>query len=217
MRTVDDRPLARPRSSFLTCGGQRCDDTVVAVPEPSRLPWRLVAVSTVIALSAAIGTYLLLDGDDAKVETAGIELTPEDEVPSADEAVFTTYEGEEVPLSSLDGMPTVINFFASTCTPCIKEMPAFEDVHQDLGDQVVFFGLAVQDRPEDAQALVDQTGVTYRTALDKDGSAIGALEGTLLPTTVLLDAEGEVVARHTGELEADELRTLLADELGIRS
>ena len=70
--------------------------------------------------------------------------------------------------------------------------------------------------PRTPPALVDQTGVTYPTALDQDGSVIAALgAGTVLPTTVLLDAEGAVVTTHNGELDADELRALLADDLGI--
>jgi cytochrome c biogenesis protein CcmG/thiol:disulfide interchange protein DsbE len=99
--------------------------------------------------------------------------------------------------------------------PCVTEMPDLEEVHRELGDQVTFLGLALQDRPEDALDLVERTGVTYRTAQDKDASVIAALGGTLLPTTVLLDADGEVVTVHSGQLDADDLRDLLADELGI--
>jgi cytochrome c biogenesis protein CcmG/thiol:disulfide interchange protein DsbE len=194
------------------------------VPESPRLPWRTVALSTVLALAAATTTYVLLSGDgDAQVDTgeeptATIELTPEGEVPSADEVAFVTFDDQEVPLSTLQGTPTVVNFFASTCTPCITEMPAFEEVYQELGgDQLAFLGLAVADRPDDALALVEQTGVTYPTAQDPDSAVITALGGTVLPTTVLLDADGEIVATSNGELDADELRALIADELGIPS
>jgi thiol-disulfide isomerase/thioredoxin len=172
-------------------------------------------MSTVLAMTAATGTYVLLRDDDEPAPT--VALTPQAEVPSLEDARFTTFDGEEVPLSSLRGSPTVVNFFASTCAPCVKEMPAFEEVHQSLGEQVVFLGLAVADRPEDALALVEHTGVTYRTAQDKDGSVMSAVEGTFLPTTVLLDASGDVVATHNGELDADQLRALLAEELGIPS
>lgn len=178
-----------------------------------RLPLRVIVASTVVALAAATGTYVVLDDDDAEPSANTIELTPADEDP--DGATFTTFDGEEVALSSLRGTPVVVNFFASTCVPCIEEMPALEEVHQELGDQVTFLGLAMQDRPEDALELVERTGVTYRTAQDKDASVITALGGTVLPTTVLLDAEGEVVALHNGELDAEVLRRLLADELGI--
>jgi hypothetical protein len=96
-------------------------------------------------------------------------------------------------------------------------MPDLEEVHQEIGDRITFLGLALQDRPEDALDLIERTGVTYRTAQDRDASVITALGGTVLPTTVLLDAEGQIVALHNGEIDAARLRRLIADELGIRS
>jgi thiol-disulfide isomerase/thioredoxin len=219
--TTDPRPAQR--STLPTCGSAGGGDTVVAVPESPRLPWRAVALATVLALAAATATYVLLtDDDQPQVEagaTAGtIELTPEDEVPASGEPTFLTFEGQEVPLSNLQGTPTVVNFFSSTCTPCITEMPAFEEVYQELGgEQVAFLGLAVADRAEDAMALVEQTGVTYPTAQDPETAVFTELGGSVLPTTVLLDADGEVVATHHGELDADELRAFLADELGVPS
>jgi len=174
----------------------------------------VLVLSTTLALAAATGTYALLQDDEPSV-APGVELTPSGDLAGPDEVTFTTYDGDEVALTTLRGAPTVVNFFASTCAPCVKEMPAIEEVHQTLGDQVTFLGLAVQDRPEAAQDLVDQTGVTYRTALDKDGAVLNALEGILLPTTVLLAADGEVVARHTGELTADELRALVVESFDL--
>jgi thiol-disulfide isomerase/thioredoxin len=189
------------------------------VAESSRLPWRTIAASTVIAMLAAGATVVLLS-DDADTDdgaTTAITLVPEDEVPTFDEATYTTFDGDEVPLSSVRGTPTVVNFFSSTCTPCITEMPAFEEVYQELkeGGQIDFLGLAVADRTDDAMALVDQTGVTYPTAEDNDASVITSLGGDGLPTTVLLDADGHIVSRHTGALSADELRALLAEDLGV--
>jgi thiol-disulfide isomerase/thioredoxin len=188
------------------------------VPDAPRLPLRVIALSTIVALAAATGVYALLKDDDASPAADTIQLTPADEVPDdPDAASFTTFDGDVVLLSSLRGTPVLVNFFASTCVPCVKEMPALEEVHQELGDQITFLGLAMQDRPEDALELVERTGVTYRTAQDKDASVITALGGTVLPTTVLLDADGEIVALHNGELDAGQLRRLLSDELGIRS
>jgi thiol-disulfide isomerase/thioredoxin len=168
----------------------------------------------VLALCAATATYIVLDDGDDDTPAGTIELTPDGDV-GADGVAFTTFDGAEVPLSTLRGGPTLVNFFASTCVPCVTEMPAFEEVYQEVGDEVAFLGLAVADRPEDAQALVERTGVTYPTAQDPDSAVITALGGSVLPTTVLLDADGEIVATHNGELDADELRALLADELGI--
>ncbi len=175
----------------------------------------MIALSVVLALAAAIGTYSLLRDDSRATSTSGgtLRLTPED--PAG--AFFTTFEGQKVALSSLQGTPVLVNFFASTCVPCVTEMPAFEEVHRELGHKVTFLGLAMQDRPEDAQALIARTGITYRTGQDKDASAITALGGTMLPTTVLLDADGKIVATHVGKLDADGLRSLLADKLSIHA
>ena len=187
------------------------------------LTWRTLAVSTVLALLAAAGVVVLLadDGESDPPDDAAsvVTLVPAVDVPSFDEAAYSTWDGEEVPLSSVRGTPTVVNFFASTCIPCITEMPAFEAVYQELGGAeapVDFLGMAIStDRSEDALALVESTGVTYPTGKDLDSSVAAALDVTLLPTTVFLDADGNVAASSSGELSADELKDLLADELGV--
>lgn len=184
------------------------------MPTLPRVPFRALALSTALALGASVGTYVLLRDDATGGPSANpMQLTPED----PDGATFTTFDGETIALSSLRGTPVLVNFFASTCVPCIKEMPDLEAVHQEVGDKVTFLGLALQDRPEDALDLIERTGVTYRTGQDKDASVITALGGTVLPTTVLLDARGEILATHNGQLDASDLRSLLADELGINT
>lgn len=211
--------MARPGS---TCEGTGPGGTFVGVPEVPRFGWRVLLASTALAAIAATATYLVLDGgDDDGPAVDGtvrptLQLDPEVEV-DPDAVAFTSFDGERVPLASLRGRPVVVNFFASTCVPCVTEMPAFEEVHRDVGDQVTFLGLAVQDRREAALDLVDRTGVTYRTAQDRDGAVFTALEGILLPTTVLLDADGEIVDAHAGALDAAELRAWLASELGVET
>jgi thiol-disulfide isomerase/thioredoxin len=184
-----------------------------------RLPFppRLLFLSTALALIAAIATYVVLaPGDDERGPGEDtISLAPGDTVPLAD-AAYTTFDGDEVPLLATHaGTPLVVNFFSKDCVPCIKEMPALEEVHQELGDEVAFLGLAVADRSEDAERFVERTGVTYDTARDPDGTVIAALGGFNLPTTVLLDPDGNIVEVHRGELTADELRTLVKDHLGV--
>src|SRR3546814_20090938 len=118
-----------------------------------------------LALLAAVGTYVVLDGGDDEPTAASdgsISLTPS-EGPVADDPVFKTYEGEEVAMSTLAGRPLLVNFFASTCVPCVTEMPAFEEVYKEVGEEVAFLGLRVADRPDDARDLVESTGETHAT------------------------------------------------------
>jgi peroxiredoxin len=92
-------------------------------------------------------------------------------------------------------------------------MPAFEEVHQRLGDEVAFLGLDVQDTVEDGQEFLEQMDITWDLGRDPDGTLVQRLGGVGMPTTVLIDADGIVRVIHTGELSADELQTMIDDEL----
>lgn len=190
----------------------------------TRLPWQVVLAATVLAALAAVGAYLALDSDDgASVETgqdapaATLELTPADEASTDDplDVVVAWPDGTEQAVGeTLDG-PTVVNLFASWCPPCVREMPAFEAVSQELAGQVGFVGLAIQDRTADATRIVEETGVTYRWARDAKGDFASAAGITQMPSTLFVDADGEIVEVHSGALDADELRELIASELGV--
>jgi cytochrome c biogenesis protein CcmG/thiol:disulfide interchange protein DsbE len=126
---------------------------------------------------------------------------------------FTRFDGTTAHLRDYEGKPLVVNFFASWCVPCTREMPAFQAEHQAQGDKVQFLGLAVNDRPEDAQGLIDATKVTYALGLDPKSKVITALGGAAMPTTLFISADGVVVGMHTGELKQDELETLIKQRL----
>lgn len=109
------------------------------------------------------------------------------------------------------GTPVVLNFWASTCIPCINEMPALEEVSQELDGSVTFLGVAVADTEDAANEMVERTGVTYRNARDPRSEIFAVYGGIALPRTVLIAGDGTVVETHSGELDADEIRALLAE------
>lgn len=114
-----------------------------------------------------------------------------------------------------DGQPLVLNVWASFCTPCITEMPDFEAVHQDLGDQVAIVGVTDDDDVEAALALAERTGVTYPLYRDPARRLGIDLEVSGLPATVFVGPDGEVVERHQGALDADELSATIDRLWGI--
>ena len=118
---------------------------------------------------------------------------------------FEVVDGEPVNLSDFSGEALVVNFFASWCGPCRAEMPDFEEVHQQLGDEVRFVGLAVNDRTSDAIEIVEDTGITYEWGIDTDAAIFEAYEGAVMPTTVFVAADGTIVDVHAGILTADDL------------
>lgn len=109
------------------------------------------------------------------------------------------------------GTPVVLNFWSSTCVPCLAEMPAFEEVSQELEGRVEFLGIDVADTEEAGLEMVERTGVTYPNARDPRSEIFAVYGGIALPRTVVIAADGTVAATHSGELDAQGLRDLLAD------
>ena len=132
-----------------------------------------------------------------------------------DVSLPTFTAGDTFSLADVTGRPAVVNFFASWCAPCVAEMPAFEEVKAEVGDAVTFVGIDVEDTIEDGDALIERTGITWRVARDPEGELVRAVGGLGMPTTVLLDADGDIVERRTGAMDGDELARLLGEHFGV--
>ena len=115
----------------------------------------------------------------------------------------------------LAGRPLVVNFWASWCTPCRKEMPVFQAVSQQLRGRVDFLGVDYLDQAGPARRLVAETGVTYRLAADPRGGAGAQLGIAGLPTTLFVDASGVLTGRRAGALDAPRLREAIRSYLAI--
>ena len=114
-----------------------------------------------------------------------------------------------------DGRPMVINFWASWCTPCRAEMPAFERVHQQLGDQVSIIGVTDEEDHDVATKAAEAAGVTYPLLMDEDQTLLTDLRVTGLPGTVFVDADGKVIGRHLGALTEKQLIAEIEDRYDI--
>ncbi len=117
--------------------------------------------------------------------------------------------GGSTSTAELLGGPLVINFWSSTCAPCLAEMPEFESVYRELDGTVAFLGVDVTDSAEAGEKMVERTGISYPNARDPRGEVIRAFGGTALPRTVLVDSDGRVAALHDGALDAQQLKDSL--------
>ena len=152
-------------------------------------------------------------GGDGEAAATGDEVAAASADAASRDTPFTYFDGTTGTLADLEGTPLVVNFFASWCVPCVKEMPEFERVHQELGDRVRFLGLDVRDQLEDGKRIAAQTGVTYDLARDPDGSFLALMKGVVMPTTALVAADGTVVEVHNGALDGEELADLIDEKL----
>jgi thiol-disulfide isomerase/thioredoxin len=172
--------------------------------------WRRAIVAIALLLTACG------DGDDgtaAPPETAGDAPDLAEVGQPVPDVSWSTFDGGTASIADYAGRPVVVNFWASWCPPCITEMPAFEEVHQRLGDEVAFLGIDVQESAADGQAFLEDVNVTWDLGRDPDGDMVARLGGVGMPTTVLIDADGIVQYIHTGELSRDELSDLIDEKL----
>lgn len=123
-------------------------------------------------------------------------------------------DGQPTTLATFADRPTVINFFGSWCKPCVLEMPDIEALHVELGDRAKFIGIDTQENADAGREIVTRTGVTYPIGLDTDGSLLTKVKGIGMPTTLVVKADGTIVARHTGALTTEQLRDLVNKALG---
>lgn len=101
---------------------------------------------------------------------------------------------------SLRGQPVVINFFASWCVPCRREMPAFGEVADAVGPAVTFIGIDHLDSRQGGRELVAETGIDWPVGYDPEGRVAVSLGLLGIPGTAFVSAEGQLVEVHTGEL-----------------
>lgn len=155
----------------------------------------------------------VLDGEPIDPADAAGRLADSDQADGPAPVEFAWFDGEPGSTSDFAGTPTVVNFWASTCAACIAEMPEFESVSQSLAGQVNFVGVNVADIRSQADKLAEETGVTYRLAADPDSAVFRSYGGFVMPTTVLLDANGVPAYTWAGILNESELRILINDHI----
>lgn len=141
-------------------------------------------------------------------------VDPERRSPLPD-ATLDAFSGDgTVSLTAYRGTPLIVNLWASWCAPCVAEMPEVQQVAQQVAPDVAVLGVNVRDAPSNARAFVERLGITYDLAVDPHGELYTELRAYGMPTTLLVDAAGTIVYRHTGPLDADELLALVRERLG---
>ena len=178
-----------------------------------------IAVALVIVIGGLFTWRELLTDDGGSGDTAlGIaeqSLTVEVGQPVPD-FTLETPGGELVSLSDFRGQVVVLNFWATWCTPCRKEMPEFQalwEEHEAQGD-LMLLAVNLQESADSVAAFVDEFGLTFPVALDSDGEVLDEYGLPGLPGTFFIDSAGVLQARVLGPLSADRLREGVASAAG---
>ena len=172
------------------------------------------------AIVGVIALVLFLGGAAVVYNILSREVTPEIEMVESDGSDrrrapdFTVIDtaGNQVNLSDLivNEQPIVVNFWASWCPPCKEEMPDFENVYQDLGDEVQFMMVSVVDGRretiESATQFVAEGGFTFPVYFDTEQEGARAYGIQAIPTTIFIDSNGNIVHEILGKIDEETLR-----------
>jgi len=121
--------------------------------------------------------------------------------------------GKQQTLAAYKGRPVVVNFWASWCGPCVREMPALSALHREYARKgIQFIGIGV-DSAENVHAFLKKVHVSYPVYIAGFGGteiarSLGNRTGGL-PFTIIMDAKGAIRATKSGEIRPDELRRTL--------
>ena len=117
-------------------------------------------------------------------------------------------KGEKVSLSSLKGSVVVLDFWASWCVPCKKELPALDELARKYADAkkpVVIIAVGVDKERANAQRFLDGAKIgNVRVLLDPDGKTAAAYDLPTMTSSYVIDAKGLVRNAHSGFSSGDE-------------
>lgn len=119
------------------------------------------------------------------------------------------YGGGTFQLSDTRGTVTVINFWATWCTPCVAELPHFDELKRNYGDSVEIVAVHSDLVTDDVEAYLANYDYTIRFALDDSGVVPLYGGSTMLPQTIVLDQNGVVVYNTVGSVTYELLESLV--------
>lgn len=160
-----------------------------------------------------------------ELDLGGVRLAPESELLDrgrealavgdlAPDFRFRFADGATGQLRELRGQPVVINFWATWCTPCVDELPAFEQVYQEAEGRLAILAVNRNELPAAIARFAPSVDVSFPLIADPVGVIGDRYMVQSLPTTYFITSDGHIHARHVGALNAEQLREQLEELMG---
>ena len=185
---------------------------MMCMSDLKRIQWIVLLLVTLSVLSSCTGNG---GAEQQSSQNSQSEQSEQQSVQSsqgtwgnAPDFVVMDADGKAVALSSFAGKPIVVNFWATWCGYCKLEMPDFDRAYKEYPDVVFLMVNAtdgVYETKEKADAYVAQEGFSFGVYYDMASTAQMAYKISGYPTTVFINAQGDVVAKEVGAISYDTL------------
>jgi peroxiredoxin len=152
------------------------------------------AIAAVVLALAGAGAYVLTDK------------------PVAPNVTFASIQGQPFTTESLRGKVVMVNFWATSCTTCVHEMPKMVETYNQYKDRgLEFVAVAMSyDAPSYVANFTETRKLPFKVALDMNGSNAKAFGNVAMtPTTFVIGKDGKILKRYLGEPNFDEVHALL--------
>jgi thiol-disulfide isomerase/thioredoxin len=172
-----------------------------------KLAAQVGAVALVAALFGLLGWKVTHQGGGAAL----VKHAAEGKKPPAPDFRLARLDGDgHVDLRSFRDKVVLVNFWASWCEPCKREMPRLEHAYRQYRSRgVEFIGVDTNDFDSPAKHEVRKADTSYPVVYDSAGKVIDDYGGLGLPKTFVIDRRGRIVAYHAGELQPQDIAELL--------
>lgn len=182
------------------------------------MPWKIAALAGILlGLCAAALVFTMREGTEPRQPSLEVESPQKPpakgpffvrgagpETPPADG--FVDGSGNELTLAAFKGRPVLLNFWATWCAPCVKELPSLARLKAALGADgplVVIINLDRKGGTSITDFLAEHDAGSFEPYADPKNRLMRGFRVNGLPTTLLLDANGHELARREGEAEWD--------------
>lgn len=177
---------------------------------PSPLRYLLYAVMLLCCTIIGLSVYLQISEGEGGLQQPEAGAIPD----TLSEFTLNDVWGEPHAISEWSGQPLLINFWATWCAPCRREMPLLQTLHEErTSTGLTILGIAI-DRQADVQTYIAEAGISYPILVgEADAMAVSdqfGLPDLGLPFSVLVAGNGSILKVHIGEIDLAQLRELVA-------
>lgn len=156
----------------------------------------LIIAAKVVAFIAVIGlaVYFMMPASAAELKPYDGETPP---------LVLKSLKGEEIDLEHYKGTLTMVQFWATYCTPCRVEMPSMNRLQAMLGEDFKILAVNMGEGQDEVQQFADEVKTEFTILMDEDGSALAEWKVFAAPATFIVDPAGKIRYTLFGATEWD--------------